>query len=238
MIRTIKFLIEDKKEPFYLATSMGVDSVSAAHWLISKGYSNLTLLHFNHKLRKQNDEMEIKFYEFCKEFNLKSICGAGKNINTEKECREARLKFYEEKIMQKSKIITAHHLNDCVESYLLNCLRGHPNHSIFNLFSEFTNYQIIHPFLITRKKDFIQYAERNRLKRFIVNDETNSIIKGSRRNWVRGVLIPEIKKQKICLEKYVLKEIKKEVDKKEKSNKIMQKEETKVSEKWDISSVG
>lgn len=62
--------------------------------------------------------------------------------------------------------------------------------------------------------------ERNNLEKYVVSDETNKKIKGSRRNWVRRVLVPEMEKQKISLEKYVLGRIKKEVDKTEKNIRI------------------
>jgi tRNA(Ile)-lysidine synthase TilS/MesJ len=109
-------------------------------------------------------------------------------------------------------IITAHHLNDYVESYLLNCFRGHPNHTPIEFFSEFNiedkkyfdgkYYKIIHPFLLSTKRDFRQYLERNNYMKYVVEDETNVENKGSRRNWLRNIIIPEMKKNKISLEKF------------------------------------
>jgi tRNA(Ile)-lysidine synthase TilS/MesJ len=99
-------------------------------------------------------------------------------------------------------IITAHHLNDWVESYLMNCLRGNPERRPFEVLTDFGNFRVIHPFLLTKKVDFHQYIERNMMMKFFVEDETNFITKGSRRNWVRNDLIPSLKSQDISLEKY------------------------------------
>lgn len=203
MIKIIKTI--SKEEKLYVAVSMGVDSLAALHWLIWKKY-NVVGVHFNHKLRKQNDEMEKSFQNFCKKFNIENLIGEGSNLKTEAECRKARIKFYTDKI-QNGTIVTAHHLNDWVEGYLLNCFRGKPDHDPIPLKSEFKNFQIIHPFLLTKKKDFQQYIDRNGLRPYTVEDETNSYAKGSRRNWIRQFLIPEMKRQELNLEKYAEKRI-------------------------------
>ena len=186
---------------------MGIDSVSAYFWMREKGY-NVIPLHFNHKLRIQNDLMQSKFVELCNATNIEPVVGFGKNLVSENDCRQARLNFYKNTVESGSSIFTAHHLNDYVESYLLNCFRGHPNHNAFELISDFNSFQIVHPFLLSRKDDFIQYAERNNLMRFVVQDETNNETKGSRRNWIRNVIVPEMKKEKLSLEKYAERKIK------------------------------
>lgn len=212
MIKLIKSILPSDNN--FLSLSMGVDSVAAFHFLLVKGYDFIPI-HFNHNLRDQNHIMEAKFFELCNKFNLKGRCGSNLFFNhgvcvTEKDCREARLKFYSS---LEGNIITAHHLNDWVESYLLNCLRGKPNHNPFELISFFPNFKIFHPFLLSRKEDFFQYVSRNGLKEFVVEDETNFVTKGSRRNWIRNKLIPEMKEQKLSLEKYAMRKIKEEVDK-------------------------
>lgn len=227
-----------------MSVSMGVDSVAAFIWMKSKGY-NVVPIHFNHKLRPQNDLMQEKFDKLCSTFtqphgssscdlmkqvsNYLTTCHPDYQSKTEAECREQRLKFYQNVSNRAMRliyggneipvIITAHHLNDYVENYLLNCFRGHPTHvpiefeSYFNppeddnpdLFN--TSYKVIHPFLLTRKRDFRQYLERNNYMKYVVEDETNKITKGSRRNWIRNSIIPEMQKNKLSLEKYAKRKI-------------------------------
>lgn len=199
MIKIIKeILSKDKK--YYFAVSMGIDSVAAFIFLKVKGY-DVNPVHFNHKLRSQNDLMEIKFLELCEATNSKPIIGYGENLSTEAECRTARLNFYEKKCCG-GIIVTAHHMDDYIESYLLNCFRGHPDRDPIPLKSQFNNFTIIHPFLLSRKKDFKQYLDRNDYFRYTIEDETNNFIKGSRRNWIRQQIIPEMIKNKLSLEKF------------------------------------
>lgn len=209
MIKIIKNIVT-KDQHYFVAVSMGVDSVAAFLWLKSKNY-NITPVHFNHKIRPQNDLMESKFIELCDKlkFNYKIGHGSG-DLITEKDCRQARLEFYNS--LDGGSLITAHHLNDYVESYLLNCFRGNPHHSPFELISYFENYKVIHPFLLTRKKDFLQYLARNDYLKYTVQDESNSITKGSRRNWIRSKIIPEMKSNKLSLEKFAKRSVIKLID--------------------------
>ena len=202
MIKVIKQILP-KDRPYNLAVSMGMDSVATLFWLKGKGY-DITPLHFNHNLRPQNQKMHEKFLDLCKTLNIEGRSEVGSGLKTEAECREARLDFFSR---MGRPIITAHHLNDWVESYLLNCFRGHPNHNPFELVTEFPQFTILHPFLLTKKEDFQQFLERNGWKCHVVEDETNQVTKGSRRNWVRNDIIPQLKLQKISLEKFAKRKV-------------------------------
>lgn len=204
MIKIIKQILP-KDRHYHLALSMGIDSVAALFWLKAKGYQ-VTPLHFNHNLRAQNGIMHESFLKLCEFLKLDGKSEIGVGLKTEKECRNARLDFYS-RAVEGGTIITAHHLNDWVESYLMNCLRGHPNHNPFKLESEFNNFKIIHPFLLTKKADFKQFLERNGWMEYVVEDESNKTFKGSRRNWVRNCVVPEMAKQKLSLEKFAKRRI-------------------------------
>jgi tRNA(Ile)-lysidine synthase TilS/MesJ len=210
MIKIIKQILPKEKH-YHLAVSMGLDSIAALFWLKWKGYS-FTPLHFNHNLRAQNGTMQDKFLELCNFLNIEGRTEIGVNLQTENDCRQARLDFYS-RSAKDGTIITAHHLNDWVESYLLNCFRGHPSKRPFELESKFPNFTVIHPFLLTKKDDFRQFVQRNGWSKWIVEDETNSVVKGSRRNWLRCDIIPMMKKQKLSLEKYAKRRIASQIEK-------------------------
>jgi tRNA(Ile)-lysidine synthetase-like protein len=217
MIKIVKKIISKEKKYFF-ALSMGTDSVAGYMYLLNKNY-NIQPIHFNHNLRAQNQLMEEKFIDLCEKTNKKPIIGYGNKLKTELDCRNARLDFYEN-YCENQEVITAHHLNDFVENYLLNCFRGIPNNKIFQIKSEFEKFSIIHPFLLTRKKDFVQYLERNKLTDYIIEDESNDIIKGSRRNWIRNKILPEMKKNKISLEKFAKKNVLNLIEKYDKLQKF------------------
>jgi tRNA(Ile)-lysidine synthase TilS/MesJ len=204
MIRVVENLLS-KGQKYHLAVSMGVDSVAALFWMRWKGYE-FTPLHFDHNLRAQNGTMREKFHQLCESLGLQGVSDVGRGLKTEAECREARLDFYSRKAKDGT-IVTAHHLDDWIEGYLLNCLRGHPSHDPIPLTSRFPDFSIAHPFLPTRKKDFRQFLERNGWMDWVVEDQTNSVVKGSRRNWVRTFIVPQMREQKLSLEKYARRRI-------------------------------
>jgi len=47
--------------------------------------------------------------------------------------------------------------------------------------------------------------------KYVVEDQTNFVVKGSRRNWVRNDIIPQMTKQKLSLEKYAERKILKKI---------------------------
>lgn len=211
MISLINEIMPPKKHPIYVAVSMGVDSLAACFYLRNRGYQVIPL-HFNHKMRPQNDEMENSFAALMGHYGYwyldSSEVGCGEGLKTEEECRKARLQFFKD-IPQKENfekiIVTGHHLDDYQESYLLNCFRGHPEYKPMNLVSDFVSFKIIHPFLLTEKRDFVQFVERwdnGSLKKYLTKDESNDTIKGSRRNWVRNIIVPEMEKAKVSLKKH------------------------------------
>lgn len=207
MIKVVKNILA-KDRRYHLAVSMGADSVAALFWMRWKGYE-VTPIHFNHNLRAQNGIMHDKFLELCDNLGLEGKSGVwNKGFGTEAECRDARLEFYSH-TAKGGTIVTAHHLDDWVESYLLNCFRGHPNHHPFELESQFSDFKIAHPFLPTTKRDFMEFLERNGWAEWVVRDETNSSTSGSRRNWIRHNILPEMSRQRLSLEKYARRRIKK-----------------------------
>ena len=207
MIKIIKQLLS-KDETCHLAVSMGVDSVAALFWLRWKGYK-VVPVHFNHNLRTQNYIMHERFLALCDKLGLEGRSETwAKGMGTEAECRDARLNFYS-RIAAGGTIVTAHHLDDWIENYLLNCFRGHPNHRPFEFESRFPNFRILHPFLPARKRDFVQFLERNGWMEWVVEDETNRMVRGSRRNWIRRNVLPEMTSQKMSLEKFARAKIRK-----------------------------
>lgn len=159
--------------------------------------------------------MQRSFVEFSKHYNFKYYTNNVKNDNnfegnaSENNCRKRRIDYFQEicQFANISHIVTAHHLDDCVESYLLNCFRGQPAFQPMKLIGNFSNFQILHPFLLSQKKALEQFVNCYKDKigyasRFVVNDDTNLQIKGSRRNWIRNIIIPNLRKQQINLQPY------------------------------------
>ena len=213
-----------RKMPKYnsvnILCSMGVDSVAASHFygkIIKEKYHKFWgVRHFNHKQRAQNDAMEASFKHFSFKYDTidsdRIPCFSPVDLEdlvedtSEDGLRQARLKYIQ-LCLHKTIIITAHHLDDAVESYMLNILRGKEGFLPIPFITEVGSNLIVHPFLFTKKSDFGEYAEKKDLMKFVVEDETNKVTKGSRRNFIRNEIMPLIQREKMGLDTIVKKKM-------------------------------
>ena len=195
--------------------SAGIDSVALAHFVctnkkfIAKLFTvkdvNVKLYHFNHKLRKQNDIMEQRAVELAEYLNTEiNVCRATEDCTSEQKARIQRFKHFKD---FKGVILTAHHMNDCVESYLMNVLRGHEDRQPIPFITKMSNAYIAHLLLFTEKEILKDYVTSYGLSKFVEEDETNTVIKGSRRNLIRQQLIPMLQQNDIVLNKTVYKKM-------------------------------
>lgn len=210
-------------DEYVLMCSSGVDSIAGVHYLLSKAKKRdrfrFKVFHFNHKIRPQNDKMEESFYNFMntelpnfyKTVITRSTYIGKLPAHTEAELRDFRLDKLRQ-FVHKNVIVSFHHLNDCVESYLLNCFRGHDSYQPIPFWTEWkhgTTNVACHPFLFTKKQDFIDYCAKYDLMKYVVEDETNTVSKGSRRNMIRNEIIPILQRDKVGLETIVSKKMQK-----------------------------
>lgn len=145
-----------------LAFSGGVDSLAVAHFL-KRGRKNVTLLHFNHGCQ-YSDEIQRQCEEKADQLGLDIIVDyLGDEVPDKKQSledywRRRRYRFlrnYANFVDQK--VITSHHLNDAVETWLWSSLHGESKLIPYN------DGTVIRPFIITEKQDFIDYANKNGL---------------------------------------------------------------------------
>jgi tRNA(Ile)-lysidine synthetase-like protein len=180
------------REPFTVLVSGGVDSIGAAHWLKHNYHKKFSILHFNHKVQPINDDMENSVKQFCIDFKIRYdsyFRTDGKFPDTsENGLREFRLSVMK---LIGGKFVTAHHLDDAIENYLMNCFHGTPEHKPISEFTQFEGFSIYHPFLLTSKSNFWDYTYENNLRDYVVHDPTNADIK-HKRNWVRNIIVPEL----------------------------------------------
>jgi len=176
-----------------VAVSGGVDSVVAAHLLHRLGYP-VSIVHFNHKLREQNEVMQHTTAAFASWLGVPCIIGTrlsgelDPKRSEEDQLRGERLKFFDTFF---DKIVLGHHLDDAVESYLMRCFTGKPEFIPIPVETQLSNACLVRPFLSSTKDDFLAYAERNKLDKWIVTDDTNTDTK-YRRNKIRHDILPQL----------------------------------------------
>lgn len=117
--------LQDKK--LVLAISGGVDSVVLAHLCDRMGL-NFSLAHCNFQLRgKESDQdesfvrdlaIDLKVPVWVKKFNTRELVGEGSSVQL--IARKLRYEWFEELVEQEGFdfVLTAHHLNDDVETFL------------------------------------------------------------------------------------------------------------------------
>lgn len=176
----IKVLGNIPKSEFGLACSGGVDSMAILNFLVNGKY-NPNVIYFNHNT-KHGDEAEIFLKDYCKKNNLNLIIGRTDikpTSNKEKQWSDARYEFFSKFDYP---IMTCHHLDDCVETYIFTCLRG------FQSVIPYSKGNIIRPFLLNEKSEFEDWCKRKNVP--FIEDESNKSVDYTR-NRIRHNIVPE-----------------------------------------------
>lgn len=201
---------------FILALSGGLDSIAVCDFLSKKRF-DFHAVHINNKFIAQDDDTSRNVENFCKKYSIRHSILTSKDEykkgSKEDFCRNVRYSMLREFASNNNYnyICTAHHLDDCVESYFLNFLKGHTEHTPIQYFCKYPEVTIFRPFLLNKKSDFVEYAEKNSLAPYILEDELNSDL-SLMRNWSRKVALPMIEQKYKGLHKVVFKKMKKHLD--------------------------
>ena len=138
----------------------------------NKGY--LTLIYFDHKLRKESylesqyaREISRKFGIGCKILTWNEKKPASSIMQKAREIRYKKIINFckKNKIMT---IMTAHHLDDSLETYFMKKKRNPTTPNLFGIPLKNTQdqVQILRPFINLRKSRLIQTCEKNKYKWF------------------------------------------------------------------------
>jgi tRNA(Ile)-lysidine synthase len=184
-----------------VACSGGVDSMAILSFL-KNGKKDVSCLYFNHGTRHSiNTEQFVVAY--CKENNIPCIVGHIKNEKHKSESleeywRNERYKFFNSIDLP---IITCHHVDDVVETWLFTCMNGNP------FLIPYKNKNIIRPFLITEKQDFINWCNR---KNVPWRDDHSNIDVKYARNRIRHNIVPQVKMINPGINKVIIKKLNEE----------------------------
>lgn len=173
-----------------IGVSGGLDSMVCLD-IARKHLKNIFVAHINYKLRKkESDRDEEIINDYCKKWNIPfhlHVSKINKAKNIQLEAREIRYSFFNE-ILKNEKldfIVTAHHVNDNVETFFINALRGAGIDGISSIPSKTKN--IIRPLLSVNKKEIITYRNTNKIH--FGEDSTNKL-SDYKRNFLRNEVLP------------------------------------------------
>lgn len=179
-----------------LAHSGGVDS-SVLCAILKDLNCNFSIAHCNFKLRGAESDIQayhIKawcashgiscyYQDFATKAHMKY---SGKNVQL--ATRELRYKWF--KILMEihgfQYLLTAHHLNDQLETFLINSFRGT---GITGLKGMPNNHDILRPLLSFSKSQIIKYAQKNQIE--WLEDSSNNDL-SYKRNFIRHQVVKTI----------------------------------------------
>ena len=185
--------LEGKK--LLVAISGGIDSVVLTH-LLQRLHFSISLAHCNFLLRgKESDKDEVFVKKLGEKLQVPTYTtrfetkkhAQEKGISTQMAARELRYQWFDE-ICSKNNIdymLTAHHKNDVLETFLINFTRGTGLDGLLGIPQ--INENIIRPLLPFTQNDIIVYANKKKLQ--WREDSSNSSIKYTR-NKIRHKVVP------------------------------------------------
>ncbi len=187
----------DLSKPLIVSVSGGVDSMVLLDFLRRMDL-NIVVVHFNHQRRQQSDREAEMVKEYTDKYNL-AYNYYKLNITSsdfQNRARILRHRHLEEvaKRLNTPYIFTAHHLDDLLETILINITRGSNllGYAGMRLITQIGNFQYVKPLLYHSKDEIIDYATRNNVP--YMEDDSNYTTEYLR-NRYRLTLVPIMKQE-------------------------------------------
>lgn len=178
-----------------IAVSGGVDSMVLVD-LLRQLDNPIAVAHCNFKLRARESDLDQEFVkEYCEKYEIPfyTISFQTKEIATERKistqmaARDLRYEWFEDLIerYELDKLVTAHHINDQVETFFVNLLRGSGVNGLSGI--PIKANRLARPLNFATKQEVKAYATSKNLK--YREDESNTENKYVR-NKIRLEIIP------------------------------------------------
>lgn len=186
-----------------VACSGGVDSMAIVDFL-SRNH-NVSILFVDHgtaaseeaheAIFQFNQVIETPFESHFAEIDTE----VPKGVSQEEHWRNERYKIFH---AWPRPIITCHHLDDCVETWVWSSMHGQGK------IIPYRNKNVIRPFRLTRKADLIRWAKNNDIT--WTEDKSNSDTKYTR-NYIRHEMMPHVLRVNPGIHKTISKKVEADV---------------------------
>lgn len=169
----------------YVGVSGGVDSMAVVDFLMKN--HRVHLMFFDHGTETSKEALEFlseRFYAPTKYGSMKLHVG---RISRKKERSESWEEYWRNERYSwfhsyDVPIITCHHLDDCVETWIWSSLHGEGK------IIPYANQNVIRPFRLNRKNEFTNWCRNKNVP--WVEDTSNEDI-GYTRNFIRHEILPK-----------------------------------------------
>ena len=193
ILMTLGENIPSKK--FLLAVSGGADSAVLSHLFRVSGFE-FQIAHVNYHFRGEDSNLDQKVVEdFCKKniikFHLKDVSEEEKSQmkSLQNWAREVRYDFFFNLLEKENLdfIVTAHHLNDELETFIINLSRGSGIKGLSGIPKN--ENRILRPFLTFSKSEIYAFAEENNID---FREDKSNQKDDYLRNKIRNKIVPKI----------------------------------------------
>ncbi len=198
MIKAFKDVIQQyhlEQKKLLLAVSGGVDSMVLLELCHQAGLE-VIVAHCNYHLRGQDsDDDEALVAQECEEKNIPffkrdfylNLDNTDEKFNIQSQARKLRYSWFQSFIREKKAdlILTAHHIDDAVETMLMNFFKGTGIAGLRSIM-EFRD-NILRPLIKIRRSEILVYAVQNQVQ---WRDDASNVDGKYYRNQVRNKIIP------------------------------------------------
>lgn len=202
----------ENNQTILLAVSGGIDSMILCDLFLKSNFK-FAIAHCNFHLRGEESNRDERFVrEYAQKNNIKIhvkdfdtysyMKEKGKSMQV--SAREMRYSWFNELLKEEgySYIATGHHIDDSIETFFMNILRGTGIAGLHGILQKVN--LVIHPLLFTGRAEIVNYQKENKLE--FVEDSSNATTKYTR-NKIRHELIPLVKEIAPNFDKIISKEI-------------------------------
>lgn len=177
-----------------VAFSGGVDSMAILNFLSNNHEVDAAFFHHGTKTSELAHEFVTKY---CNDHNIKLSVSHLKNekpkeLSWEEHWRDERYQFLE----TFEYVVTGHHLNDCIETYVWSTMHGTPK-----VIPKSRN-NIYRPFLLNSKQVFVDWCNK---KKLVWQEDFTNECTDYTRNYIRKHVIPHVYNINPGIEKVVKK---------------------------------
>jgi len=194
-----------RQDRLLVAVSGGLDSMVLLH-LLKQLDIELAVAHCNFQLRGEDSDTDEEFVRlhcvkiqipfFCKRFDTNNYATENR-LSIQMAARELRYAWFEELMEGKgfTKLATAHHFNDSIETMILNWVRGAGIEGLRGIRAKRIN--IIRPMLFVTRNEINTYAADHQITwREDISNQTDDY----QRNFIRHQVVPQLKRLNVSLE--------------------------------------
>jgi tRNA(Ile)-lysidine synthase len=168
IITNFPFLLKSR---FFIAVSGGIDSMVLVHLFQQMGYP-FAMLHCNFQLRGKESDGDMKFVmkygdKYLIPWSVGHLDTKGyakeMKVSIQVAARELRYDWFYEQLKEKDfdYILTAHHLDDSLETFLINFTRGSGLEGLTGIPEQ--NDKIIRPLLPFSREEIEDYATKHNI---------------------------------------------------------------------------